>query len=329
MKCKALGPLAVLALHVLSTPLGVAAQEPAKMPRIGVLEGGDPSTSESLDKVFRDKLRRLGYVEGQNIAIERRWAGRRLDRLPALAAELVRLQVAVIVAAEEPVIRAAKQTTSTIPIVMSSVEDPVGAGFVASLERPGGNITGVTNFAAGLVAKWLALLKEVIPEVAQVAVVRNPASRTHDVWWREAQRAAKGLRLRVLSLEVRSNADFEGAFAAIARARAGALALLPDPLLYAQHERLVALAAKDRLPTIYASREPVEAGGLMSYGPSPRDNRQRAAAYVDRILKGAKPANLSIQPPTKFELVINLRTASALGLSIPKSVRDRADRMFR
>jgi len=262
MKCKALGPLAVLALHVLSTPLGVAAQEPAKMPRIGVLEGGDPSTSESLDKVFQDKLRRLGYVEGQNIAIERRWAGRRLDRLPALAAELVRLQVAVIVAAEEPVIRAAKQTTSTIPIVMSSVEDPVGAGFVTSLE-------------------------------------------------------------------VRSNAEFEGVFAAIARARAEALALLPDPLLYAQHERLVALAAKDRLPTIYASREPVEAGGLMSYGPSPRDNRQRAAVYVDRILKGAKPANLSIQPPTKFELVINLRTASAVGLSIPKSVRDRADRMFR
>jgi len=328
VKCKTLSLLAVLALQILSTPLAVDAQESTKIVRIGVLDGGDPSTSERLDQVFREGLRKLGYIEGHNITIEQRWAGRRLDRLPDLTAELVRLQVSVIVAAEEPVILAAKQTTSTIPIVMSSVGDPVGAGFVASLARPGGNITGVTNFAVGLIEKWLALIKEVIPTVAKVAVLRNATSRTHDVFWKEAQRAAQGLALKVHSLEVRSPAEFEGAFAGIARAGAGAVLLLPDPMLYGQHERLVELAAKDRLPTIYAFREPVEAGGFISYGPSQLDNRRRAAAYVDKILKGAKPANLSIEPPTKFELVINLKTASALGLSIPKSVRARADHVF-
>jgi len=328
MECKTLGPLAALTLQILSTPLAVNAQELAKMPRIGVLDSGDPSTSASLDKVFREELRRVGYIVGENIAIEQRWAGRRINRLPDLAAELVRLRVSVIVAAEEPVILAAKQATSTIPIVMSSVGDPVGAGFVASLKRPGGNITGVTNFVVGLVPKWLALLKEVMPEIARVAILGNAASRTHDVLLKEAERAAKRQGLKVIALAVRNPEEFEGAFATIARAGAGALLILPDPTLYRQHERLVALAAKDRLPTIYAAREPVEAGGFIFYGPSERDNHRRAATYVDKILKGAKPADLPVKRPTKFELVINVKTAKSIGLTIPKSFLLRADQVI-
>ncbi|MBI1892794.1 MAG: ABC transporter substrate-binding protein [Candidatus Rokubacteria bacterium] len=327
MKVHAIAVIVTLILGTLLAPLTADTQEPAKILRIGVLQGGSPSASARLDEVFRQALRDLGYVEGQNIAVEQRWAEGRFDRLPNLAAELIRLQVSVIVAGGDPVILAAKQATSTIPIVMSSVGDPVGAGFVASLARPGGNITGVTNLAVGLTGKWLELLKEVIPGIAQVAVLRNAANRTHDVLWEEAQGAAQRLGLKAQGLEVRSPAEFEAAFEAISRERAGALVVLPDPMLSGQRARLAELAAKGRLPLTYAFREYVDAGGLISYGPSAQENRRNAAAYVDKILKGANPADLPVEPG-KFELVINLKTAKALGLTIPQSILLRADEVI-
>ena len=317
-----------LVLSLLAAPLAADAEQAKSLPRIGYLDGGYPSANAHLREAFRQGLRELGYVEGRTITVEYRWAEGRFDRLPDLAAELIRLQVNLIVAVGDPTIHAAKQATSVIPIVMTAVGDPVGRGFVASLARPGGNLTGVSNLAVDLTGKWLELLKEVVPKASQVAVLMNAANPTHPLFWREAQAAAQVLGLKVLNLEVRTPADFDGAFAAMIRDRASALVVLPDPLISGQRARLAELAAKDRLPAMYAFREHAEAGGLISYGPSLSERFRRAAAYVDKILKGAKPADLPVEQPTRFELVINMKTAKALGLVIPPSILVRADQVI-
>jgi putative ABC transport system substrate-binding protein len=273
-------------------------------------------------------MRQLGYVEGKNLVVEYRWADGQYDRLSDLAADLVRLRVEVIVTVGDPVIQAAKRATTTIPIVMASVGDPVGRGFVASLARPGGNITGVSNFAVALSGKWLEILREAVPHLSQVAILRNSSNPTHPLFWMEADKAAKGLGLKLQSLEVRSPEDFDTAFESMLKERAGALVTLPDPLLTGQRVRIADLAAKAHLPAIAAFRENAEAGTLMAYGPSLAANRRRAAVFVDKILKGAKPGDLPIEQPTKFELVINLKTAKALRLTIPPSLLQRADQVI-
>ena len=281
------------------------AQQPAGIPRIGYIEAGSATGSGNPLEAFRQGLRELGYIEGQNIIIEYRWAEGRAERLPELAAQLVRLQVKVIVATGEQVILAAKQATGTIPIVMTAVGDPVGRGFVASLARPGGNITGVSNMAVELTGKWVELLKEIVPTLSQVAVLKNPANRTHAFFWREAQTAAQTLRVKAQAFDVQGPDGFEGAFAAISQERPGGLLVLPDPMTIGQRARIADFAAKQRLPSIYTFRQHVEAGGLISYGPSLQANFRRAAAYVDKILKGAKPADLPVEQPMRFELVVN------------------------
>jgi putative ABC transport system substrate-binding protein len=253
----------------------------------------------------RDGLRELGYVEGQNLIIEFRSANGQFDRIPEILAELVRLHVDVIVTIGDPVVSAAKQATSTIPIVMVGAGDPVGRGFVASLARPGGNITGISNLAVELTGKWLELVKEVVPRLSRVAILRNGGNPTHSLFWTEAQTSAHGMALTVYSVEVRSPGEFEHAFASMAQERVGAVVVLADPMLGLHRTRLAELSAKHRVPSISPFRENAESGSLISYGPSLRANFRRAATYVDRILKGAKPADLPVELPTKFELVIN------------------------
>ena len=273
-------------------------------------------------------MRQLGYVEGKNLVIEYRWADGKYDRLAGLAADLVSLRVDVIVTVGDPVIQAAKKATATIPIVMASVGDPVGRGFVTSLARPGGNITGVSNFAVALSGKWLEILREAVPHLSQVAILRNRANPTHPLFWIEADKAAKGLGLKLQSLEVQSPEDIGAAFESMLKERVGALVTLPDPLLTGQRVRIADLAAKAHLPAIAAFRENAEAGALMAYGPSLAANRRRAAVFVDKILKGAKPGDLPIEQPTTFELFINLKTAKTLGLTIPQSLLQRADQVI-
>jgi putative ABC transport system substrate-binding protein len=320
--------LGTLAGGLLAAPLAVEAQPPGKVRRIGYFDGASPSTNPELNDAFRGQMRQLGYVEGQNLVIEYRWADGQYDRLPDLAADLVRLRVEVIVTVGDPVIQAAKKATTTIPIVMASVGDPVGRGFVASLARPGGNITGVSNFAVALSGKWLELLREAVPHPSQVAILRNSANPTHPLFWMEADKAAKGLGLKLQSLEVRSPEDIDTAFESMLKERVGAFVTLPDPLLTGQRVRIADLAAKAHLPAIAAFRENVEVGTLMAYGPSLAANRRRAAVFVDKILRGAKPGDLPIEQPTKFELFINLQTAKALGLTIPPSLLARAEQVI-
>jgi putative ABC transport system substrate-binding protein len=277
-------------------------------------------------EAFRQGLRELGYVEGQNIAIESRWTEGTDDRLPALAADLVRSKVDVIVAETGAATRAAQQATRTIPIVMSLVNDPVGSGLVASLARPGGNVTGLTIMSPDLVGKQLELLKEVVPKVSRVALLRHPDNPASAAQLREAEAAAQGLGVRLQTLEARSPQEIDGAFAAMTRERAGALLVIPDTLFWSQRRQIVDLAVKRRLPSIRIGEAYADAGGLMSYGPSYRDLERRAATYVDKILKGANPADLPVAQPTKFELVINLKTAKAIGLAIPQPLLQRADR---
>ena len=280
-------------------------------------------------EAFRSGLRDLGYVEGTNLAIEYRWAEGKFDRLPGLAAGLIRLPVDVIVAVGDPVIAAVKQATSTIPIVMVAVGDPVGRGFVASLARPGGNLTGISNLAVALTGKWLEILKETVPRLSQVSVLRNSANPTHPLFLTEADRIAPSLGLKLQSVEVHGSDDLDGAFAAMVRLRPGALVVLPDPILsLLLGGRIADLATQNRLPTMFAFRAQAEAGGLLSYGPSLLVNFRRAATYVDKILKGAKPSDLPIEQPTKFELVINMKTAKALGLTIPPPLLGRADQVI-
>lgn len=299
------------------------------MPRIGYLRATSPSDRPSQLDAFRQGLRELGWSEGRNIVIDYRYAEGRFDRLPDLAADLVRLEVALIVSEGTQGVTAARNATGTIPIVMTTVRDPVGTGLIASLARPGGNVTGMSG-SAGLeiVAKQLELLKETVPEIRRVAILSNPANAYHQLAIREVNAAARSLGVQLQLLEARGPNEFDGAFAAMAKERVGALLVVSDTIFNNHRERLADLAARSRLPAAYGVRESVEAGGLMSYGASFLDLYRRSAAYVDKILKGAKPADLPVEQPTKFELVINLRTASALGLTVPPALLARADEVI-
>jgi putative ABC transport system substrate-binding protein len=321
--------MVLVGLLVFTAPLDGDAQAPGKVPRVGILGPRNLSDGAGFFDAFRQGLRELGWVEGQNIAIEYRLAEGRLDRLPHLAAELVRLKVDVILATSTPPAVAAKNATTTIPIVMATSADPVGQRLVASLARPGGNVTGL-SFSVGLevVGKELELLKETVPTVRRVAVLSNPANPGHALAIKNVQSRARALGVQLLLLVARDPNEFEPAFAAMTRERAGALLVVPDAVFGLHRARLQDLAVKSRLPAMYGLREHTEAGGLMSYAVDLRDSFRRSATYVDKIPKGAKPADLPIEQPTKFELVINLRTAKALGLAIPPSVLVRADEVI-
>jgi putative ABC transport system substrate-binding protein len=317
-----------LVLGFLVAPIMVKAQAPAKVPRIGFLSVSSPTDNPHLLEAFRQGLRELGYVEGQTITIEYRFAEGRPERLPALAAELVRLKVDVIVTGAPSAPEAAKLATSTIPIVFAGAGDAVAVGLVASLARPGGNITGLAAMAPEVVGKQLELLKEVALKVSRVAVLQNPSNPSHPFVLRQAEGAARALGLQLQILEARTPAEIDAAFAAMRSQRAGGVLVLRDALFLTQRTQIAALAAKSRLPTVYGFREQAEAGGLMAYGASVPLIYRRAATYVDKILKGAKPADLPVEQPTKFELVVNLKTAKGLGLTIPQSILVRADRVI-
>jgi putative ABC transport system substrate-binding protein len=317
--------LIALGAGALAAPFAsFAQQQPARIARIGFLGNSTAALEANLVGPFREGLRDLGYVEGRNVLIEYRWAEGKYERFPALIAELIALKVDVIVTAGTPGSLAVKKAATSVPLVMVAVGDPVGVGLVASLARPGGSVTGSTSIAAELEGKRLQLLREVIPKLSYIAVLWNPASPFSVVAEREVQAAAQALRMRVQSLRVRASEELEDAFTAIVGERPGALLVLADRIFLHNRARIVDFGAKHRLPGVYAYRELVEAGGLMSYGPSYADMHRRAAYFVDRILKGAKPADLPVEAPTTFELVINLNAAKALGLTIPQSVLFRA-----
>jgi len=309
---------------LLATPLVAKAQQAGKVWRIGVLSPG-PSTGPFSSALLQQSLRELGYVEGVNLAVEWRNAEGKMERFDALAADLVRLRVDVIVAMVPGATLAAKRSTASIPIVMVNTPDPVQLGLVASLGRPGGNVTGTTTLSADLSSKQLELLKEAVPRVVRIAVLWNPDNPWHPLALKGAEAAARSLAVQLQILEARRAEEFDSAFEAMTRKRAGAVLVLADPLTAFHRTRLTALAIKCHLPGMFATRAYAEAGGLMSYWAHQADLDRRVASYVDRILKGAKPADLPIEQPTKFELVINLRTAKALGLTIPPSLLGRAD----
>src|SRR6266852_2005724 len=302
--------LATLAGWLLAAPLAAEAQPREKVPRVGYLSPGSPSEPfrRRRFEAFRQGLRELGYVEGQNIAIESRWAEGKYDRYPALAADLVRSKVDVIVAVSAAATQAAQQATRTIPIVMSLANDPVGSGLVPSLARPGGNVTGISMMGADLVGKQLQVLKEVVPKVSRVALLRNPTNPASAAQLREAEAAARALGVQLQTLEARNPQEIDNAFAAMTRERAGALLILSDAIFTNERRQIAELAMKKRLPAISSAAEYAEAGGLMAYGANLLDLERRAAIYIDRIPKGAKPADLPVEQPTKLELVINLRT---------------------
>jgi ABC-type uncharacterized transport system substrate-binding protein len=319
-----------LAVSLILASLDTAvAQSGEKGFRVGYLSPGSSSDPARLRRFesFRQGLRELGYVEGQTIAIESRWAEGRYDRYPALAGDLVRLKVDVIVTVGGAATQAAKQATRTIPIVMSVVIDPLGGGLVPSLARPGGNVTGLSVMTE-TVGKQLEVLKEVVPKLSRVAVLWNPANPGSAPQLREAEVAARTLAVRLQTLEARTPKEIEIAFDAITKERAGALVVLADAIFTNQVGQIAGLAMKGHLPSIYGLREYVEAGGLMVYSPNTLELERRSATYVDKILKGAKPADLPIEQPTRFELVINLKTAKALGLTIPQSLLLRADQVI-
>ena len=321
----------VLALMAgaLAAPLASFAQQPAKIARIGFLLAASSQGNETQLQAFRDGLRDLGYVEGKNFQLEVRWGEGKLERLPALAAELVQLKVDIIVAASSPSVVAARQATRTIPIVMPFSSDPVGDGLVASLAHPGGNITGLSIMSAELGEKRIQLLKEMFPKVAHAMdVLWNPDYVGMRARFEQARTAAPAVGLNVRSVEVRDTRELDAAFEAIVRERPEALLLLVDPFTRSQRSRIVEFAAEQRLPAIYESSDFVDAGGLISYGPNIFNQFRRAASYVDKILRGAKPADLPIEQPTTFELVINMRAAKALGIKFPDSILLRADRVI-
>jgi ABC-type uncharacterized transport system substrate-binding protein len=310
-------------------PLAARGQQAAaKIPRIGFLGNSTAELEANLVGPFRDGLRALGYEEGRNIAIEYRWAEGKYEGFPALIAELIALNVEVIVTAGTPASLAVKNATRTIPLVMVAVGDPVTTGLVASLARPGGNITGLTSISVEMEGKRLELLREVVPKVSHIAVLWNAASPIQVIEEGEVQTAAQVLGIKMLSLGVRNREEIDDAFAAIIREHPDALLVLADRLFLHYRTRIMDFAAQERLPGVHAYRELVEAGGLMSYGPSYADMHRRAATYVDKILKGAKPADLPVERPVKFELVINLKAAKALGLDVPWFVQQRADEVI-
>jgi putative ABC transport system substrate-binding protein len=328
MNKRKLGSFALCAL-LLALYASVEAQQAKKIPRIGVLAGGSASADSARIEALRRGLRELGYVEGKNIVIEYEYAGGKTDRLGELAASLVRLKVEVIVTAGPAATRAAKQATATIPIVMAQDSDPVGSGFVTSLARPGGSITGLSRVSPELSGKQLELLKETVPTLSHLAVFENSTQPGNRQSLTEVELAAGALGVQLQYLNIRSSKDIETAFRAASKARANGILVLSSPILFAQRTDVIELAAKNRFPAIYFSLEFAEDGGLMSYGPSITDLFRRAATYVDKILKGAKPAGLPVEQPMKFELIINLKAAKQIGLKIPPNVLARADKVIR
>ena len=320
----------IAVLGILLAVSAAGAQQPARTPRIGVLLNGSPAAAARNPRMqaFYQSLREFGWVEGQNVAFERRYAQGQYGRLPDLAAELARLNVDIIVTASTPPAKAAKSATTSIPIVMLDPGDPVGTGLVMSLARPGGNVTGVASIAPDLAAKRLQLLKEAAPKVSRVAVLFNAAIPPAEVALRELQAAAQTLGVQVGPVGVEGPSGFEDAFGAIAKERATALVVFPDPLTFTNQERIIAFAAKGRLAAMFGAREFVDAGGFMSYGPNYPGMFRRGAYYVDRILRGTRPTDLPVEQPTRFELVINLKTAKALRLTIPPSILIRADQVI-
>ena len=309
-------------------PLAAWAQQARQVYRIGFMGNSTAALEANLVGPFRDALRELGYDEGRNIAIEYRWAEGNYERFPALVAELIARKVDVIVTAGTPATLAVKAATTSVPLVMVAVGDPVGTGIIASLARPGGNITGLSSIAPELEGKRLELLRELIPNLAHVAVLSNPLNPFHVASLKQARAAAELLRMKVQSIEVRVSEEVEGALAAVARERPGALLILADRVFLHNRARLMAFATQNRIPGVYAYRELVEAGGLMSFGPNYADMHRRAATYVDKILKGSKPADLPVEQPTKFELFISVKAAKALGLTIPEAFLLRADEVI-
>jgi putative tryptophan/tyrosine transport system substrate-binding protein len=309
-------------------PLAVRAQQPHRVPRIGVLLLGTPTSFAARTQAFVEGLRDLGYVDGRTVAIDWKWGEDRVDRLPDLAAELVRAQVDVIVTGGTPPARTLKNATRTIPIVMAIVGDPVAAGLVDSLARPGGNATGFSIVATDLSGRRLQLLKEIVPGLSSVAVMSNVANPQSQMELSETQIAARRLALRLHSVPISADTSIENAFAKIKNEPVQALIVVTDAIIYSQRSHILGFTAGHRLPAMYPYREFSKGGGLMSYAPSDRDLFRRAASYVDRILKGANPGDLPVEQPTKFELVINLKTAKALGLQIPDKLLALADEVI-
>jgi len=325
----------VLSVGLVWSPLAAEAQQAGKVPRIGLLSpassfdpGRNPNDLAALFAAFRESLHELGYVEGQNVKIEFRWAEGNYDRLPGLAADLVSLNVDVIVTYGTPASQAAKRATSTIPIVMAAIIDPVAAGLVTSLARPGGNVTGQSMMSPDLVGKQLEILREVVPKVSRVAVLHNPANPGNAPQVRHAQDAARTLGVRLQPLEAGSPSEIDIAFAAMTKEHAGAVVVVVDAVLQSNRTRISDLAARHRLPAVYGLSEYAEVGGLLTYGPNRLEMFRHAVTYVDKILKGTKPGDLPIEQPRKFELVINLKTAKALGLAIPQTLLLRADQVI-
>jgi len=319
----------VFVVVLLAVGVIAEAQQPTKVPRIGFLGGGSASANAGRIEAFRQGLRELGYVEGKNIVIEHRWAEGKLDRLPALAAELVRLKVDIIVSAGPTVTRVAKEATVTIPIVMAFDNDPVGNGFVASLARPGGNITGLSSLFSEISGKQLELLKEIVPRLSRVAVIGNSTNPGNAQALKETELAAGAFKVQLQYVDVLDPKDIETAFGAASKGHADAVLVLTSAVTNSHRKQIVELAVKNRLPAIYYTAEWVEGGGLMNYGASFTDLYRHAATYVDKILRGAKPADLPVEQPTKFELIINLKAAKQISLTIPPNVLVRADKVIK
>jgi putative ABC transport system substrate-binding protein len=320
--------LTALGGSLLAAPPAGEAQQTGKVRRIAYLDQGSAARNRPYFEAFRQGLRDLGWVEGQNIAIEVRFAEGKTDQLPTLAAELVRLKVDLIVTSSTPAALAAKQATMTIPIVIGFAADPVGSGIVASLARPGGNITGWTHQGLELRAKYLDLLKEAVPKAIRFGVLWNPANQVHRSTLKYIEAAAQRLKVELHRVGVQDPKEFESTFSALVGKRVEALVVFPDGMFLAQTPLIIALAARSRLPAMYGVREYAEAGGLMAYGANLSHMHRLGASFVDKILKGAKPADLPVEQPTKFDLVINLKTAKALGLTIPPSLLGRADEVI-
>jgi len=319
----------LLGAMLLATSFSAEAQQTKKVPRVGFLSVGSATSMSARVEAFRRGLREQGYVEGQNIVVEYRYAEDKLDRLREFAAELAKLKVDVIVSGGTIATRPAKEAAGTIPIVLAYEADPVRTGLVASLSRPGGNVTGLTSNAEELNGKRLELLKEAIPKLSRVAVIRNPAMPTAADALKEAEVAAQSLGLQLQPLEVQGPNDLEGVFQAANKGRAGALMTIGDPVTFTHRKRVADLALKNRLATIHGQIQFAEAGGLIVYGPNDADMYRRAATFVDKILKGAKPADLPVERPVKFDLIINLKTAKQIGITIPPNLLVRANKVIR
>ena len=318
---------AILTLASLAVPLAAPAQQPSKRPRVGVI--AEYSRTDPFIAVFRQGLRELGYIEGRSVVVEYRYLRGVADRAPTFAAELIRRKVDVLVVEGTAATQLTKTVTTAVPIVFVTTSDPVGSGLVATLARPGGNVTGTSTFLPEMSGAYLELLKAAVPQVTRVAVLWNPANPVITPALDEVRETARTLAVELHFLEVRRRKDLAGAFSSLMAWRAGGVLAMPDPVFGNELAHLSMLAAKHRVPAIYPGREFAETGGLLAYGPSFADNYRRAATYVDKILKGAKPADLPVEQPAKFDLVINLRTAWALGLTIPPSLLVRADRVIR